>query len=77
MTLGNGLPGPEILGNGLIKGADSPLMGKAEAAMYLNTTERHVQELWNRREIPAIKVGRKVRFAKADLDHYIERRRTF
>ena len=56
--------------------ADSPLLDKAGAAEYLATTERHVQDLWDKRQIPAIKIGRKVRFHKDDLDRYIEERRT-
>jgi excisionase family DNA binding protein len=50
---------------------DSPLMDRAGAATYLATTERHIQDLWNRRQIPAIKVGRLVRFHRQDLDNYI------
>lgn len=54
---------------------DSPLLDRAGAAEYLATTERHIQDLWNRREIPAVKIGRKVRFHKDDLDRYIEARK--
>lgn len=54
----------------------SPLLDLSGAAEYLSTSERHIRELWNRRELPAIKVGRKVRFHKDDLDRYINERRT-
>lgn len=54
---------------------DSPLLTKDEAAAYLNTTPRHVQCLWDRRELPATKVGRLVRFHRDDLDSYIEANR--
>ena len=46
----------------------------AGAAEYLNDTEVHVQRLWWARKIAAVKLGRKVRFRKADLDEYIARR---
>ena len=42
-----------------------------EAAAYLSTTPRHVRELWARRQLAAVKVGRCVRFTKGDLDAFI------
>lgn len=54
----------------------SPLLDAEAAAKYLNCSTRLVRELWNRREIPAIKVGRLVRFHKDDLDKYIDSHRT-
>jgi excisionase family DNA binding protein len=53
-------------------GAFDALLDKAGAAVYLGTTERHVQRLWAERRIPAVKVGRKVRFRTRDLDAWIE-----
>ncbi len=47
------------------------LLDYEEAAAYLCTTPRHVRELWARRQLAAIKVGRCVRFTKADLDAFI------
>ena len=47
------------------------LLDYKAAALYLCTTTRHVRELWARRELAAIKVGRAVRFTKADLDAFI------
>jgi excisionase family DNA binding protein len=41
------------------------------AARYLCTTPRHVRELWAKRQLAAIKVGRCVRFTKGDLDAFI------
>jgi excisionase family DNA binding protein len=41
------------------------------AAAYLCTTPRHVRELWARRQLAAIKVGRCVRFTKGDLDAFV------
>jgi len=41
------------------------------AATYPRTTPRHIRELWAKRQLTAIKVGRCVRFAKVDLDAFI------
>ncbi len=51
------------------------LMDYAEAAHYLRTTPRHIRELWAERRLAAIKVGRYVRFSRADLDDFIAARR--
>ena len=51
------------------------LLDLAEAARYLNDSPRHVRSLWERRQIAAIRVGRKVRFDPRDLERYIEARR--
>jgi len=51
------------------------LMDYEEAARYLCTTPRHVRELWATRCPAAIKVGRHVRFTRADLDDFIATRR--
>ena len=45
------------------------------AAHYLCTTLRHVRELWAKRHVAAVKVGRRVRFTQADLDAFIATRR--
>jgi len=50
---------------------DPALLDKTGAAAYLGTTERHVQRLWAERRIPAVKIGRKVRFRVVDLDSWI------
>lgn len=55
--------------------SESPLLDADEAAAYLHTTRRHIQLLWDRRQLPAIKVGRLVRFHKDDLNTYIEENR--
>jgi len=47
------------------------LMDYAEAARYLCTTPRHIRELWAKRCLAAIKVGRHVRFSRTDLDAFI------
>jgi len=53
----------------------SGLMNYEEVAAYLGTSERHVRGLWQERRLTAVKVGRRVRFAKADLDAFIDRNR--
>jgi len=45
------------------------------AAAFLSTSPRHVRRLWQERRIAAIKVGKAVRFRRADLLAYIERHR--
>ena len=45
----------------------------SSAASRLSITERHLKELWARREIGAVKVGKLVRFRDQDLHEYIAR----
>lgn len=48
------------------------LLDKAGAALYLGTSERHIQRLWHERRLPGVKLGpRKVRFRVRDLDQWI------
>jgi excisionase family DNA binding protein len=54
---------------------EGTLLDYEEAARYLRTTPRHVRELWAKRYLAAIKVGRCVRFSKKDLDAFIAARR--
>lgn len=49
------------------------LMDYAGAAAYLAITPRQVRELWARRELTAVKLGRLVRFRQQDLDEYAAR----
>jgi excisionase family DNA binding protein len=51
------------------------LLDLAGTAAYLHDTERHVRSLWERREIAAVRIGRKVRFDRDDLDRYIDSKR--
>lgn len=51
------------------------LLDDQGAADYLGTTPRHVRKLWSERRLPAIKVGRLVRFDPRDLDAYIKAQR--
>lgn len=45
------------------------------AARHLGCTPRLIRELWTRRVLPAVKVGRLVRFDLDDLDQYIDAQR--
>jgi excisionase family DNA binding protein len=51
------------------------LLDYDDAASFLSVTPRLVRELWQRREIAGIKVGRRVRFTIDDLQDYIDRHR--
>lgn len=53
------------------KGVPDGLLDYFGAARYLCTTPRQVRELWAKRSLAAIKVGRSVRFSKVDLDAFI------
>jgi excisionase family DNA binding protein len=48
-----------------------PLIDYPGAAAYLATTERHVRDLQARRQLASVRIGRLVRFRRADLDRYI------
>ena len=47
------------------------LFSEDEAAVYMGTTPRHLEELRYRRELPFVKVGRLVRYDRKVLDKYI------
>jgi excisionase family DNA binding protein len=53
----------------------SPLLDAAAAAIYLDTTERHLRRLTADYELPYVRVGRKVRFQTTDLDQWLTTRR--
>lgn len=52
-----------------------PLLTRKEAAKYLNISERHLWTITNRGDLPRITLDSAVRYAQADLDAYIDRRR--
>jgi excisionase family DNA binding protein len=66
-----------VPGSPALSGSDlgAGLMDFAQASKYLGTSERHLRRLWQERRLSAVKVGRKVRFSRGDLDAYIEARR--
>jgi excisionase family DNA binding protein len=47
------------------------LLDTEEAAWYLHQTPRWVRGKWASRELPAVKLGRAVRFRVEDLDQFI------
>lgn len=47
------------------------LLGYPAAADYLDDSERHLRRLVAERKIAFVKVGRKVRFRKSDLDAFV------
>jgi len=51
------------------------LLDYDQAAAYLNTSARHVRQLWQKRQLSAVKVGRLVRFDTRDLDRFIDSHR--
>jgi len=51
--------------------ADGRLLDADGAATYLATTTRHVRRLTQERKLAFYRVGRFVRFARADLDAFL------
>ena len=56
-------------------GADS-LLTVEQAAKILTISQRHLWDLTNRGELPAIKIGRSVSYSSKDIAEFIARRRT-
>jgi excisionase family DNA binding protein len=56
-------------------GERARLLDATEAAWYLNVTPRWIRSAWGQRKLPAVKVGRAVRFRVEDLDAYVEAQR--
>jgi excisionase family DNA binding protein len=50
-------------------------MTVADAAEYLAISRRQVYLLIDRRELPAVRVGTRIRFVPAELRSYLERHR--
>lgn len=58
--------------NGEVLDRAPGLLDYDQAAAYLGTTPRHVRHLWQTRQIPAIKLGKKlVRFSPEDLADWV------
>jgi len=49
------------------------LLTVKDAALYLGRSEQSMQHLIFRRELPVVRVGRRVHLHKEDLDRWIER----
>lgn len=60
---------------GDVGSVDSALLDHDQAAAYLGTSRRHIERLWAERKIAAVQVGRKIRFARTDLDEFVQRNR--
>lgn len=52
------------------------LLTTEQAAKILTISPRHLWDLTKRGALPAIKIGRSVRYARADIDAFIAARRT-
>jgi excisionase family DNA binding protein len=52
------------------------LLTVQEAAKILTISPRHLWKLKKQGELPAIKMGRSVRYAQADIDAFIAKSRT-
>jgi len=59
-------------------GAGSPqqLLTSGEAAKWLRISERTLWTITKSGALPSIRIGRSVRYALVDLEHYLERHRT-
>lgn len=55
---------------------DDPLLGPVEAGAYLGEGEWFARRLIARREVAVVRIGRKVKVRKSELDRYCERRTT-
>jgi excisionase family DNA binding protein len=51
---------------------ESPLLTRPQAAEYLNVSQRTLDEQLALGNIPAVRIGRSVRFRKTSLDYYID-----
>jgi excisionase family DNA binding protein len=47
------------------------LLDEEDAAWFFNKTPRWVRDKWQKRELPAVKIGRSVRFRLEDLEAYV------
>lgn len=48
------------------------LLSVKQAAVYIGRSEQAVQHLIFQRELPVVRVGRRVHLDRRDLDHWIE-----
>lgn len=48
-----------------------PLLGVPEIAAYLSISERAVRDLVSRRQLPVIKIGKRIRVRPDELDAYL------
>jgi excisionase family DNA binding protein len=57
------------------RGGEHELADEEELARRWGVSPRLIRELWARRELGGVKVGRKVRFSEADIAAYIDAHR--
>ena len=55
---------------------EAPLFDDDGASEYLKITPRHLRNLRSNRAIPFTKIGRLVRYSRADLDAWIAKNTT-
>ena len=53
--------------------AQAILLNVKDAAVYLGRTEQSVQHLIFQRELPVVRIGRRVHLDRRDLDFWIEK----
>ncbi len=51
--------------------AGSDLLDPEQAALYLNTSMRHIRRLRDECRIAYVKIGGKLRYRRQDLDDYV------
>ena len=56
--------------------AQAMLLNVKDAAVYLGRTEQSVQHLIFQRELPVVRVGRRVHLDRRDLDFWIEKNKS-
>ena len=57
----------------IINGNNSGLMDVKEAASYLKVRVSSIYQLTFKKKIPFVKIGRRNRFRKSDLDNFINK----
>jgi len=64
---------PELSGGGTSYRIQPALFSVKEAAIYLGRSEQAVQHLIFQRDLPVVRVGRRVHLDRRDLDAWIEK----
>jgi excisionase family DNA binding protein len=64
---------PELSGGGPSPRIQPALLNVKDAAVYLGRSEQAVQHLIFQRELPVVRIGRRVHLDRRDLDAWIEK----
>ena len=64
---------PELSGGGPSPRFQPALLNVKDAAVYLGRSEQSVQHLIFQRELPVVRIGRRVHLDRRDLDAWIEK----